>query len=352
VEFMDSVSFCGLTCHTVMKPEYTAYGYSPHARVRCVDCHIGPGADWYVRSKLSGVRQVFAVLFDTYETPIPTPVENLRPARETCEECHWPRKFHGDRIRVRTHHLEDEPSTPATTVLVLKVGGGGSEGREASGIHWHVDPANRIRYAGNKDRSEIYWVEVAGPGGGTREYLKSGHERPSAEEDGAEIRTLDCMDCHNRPTHNFETPEDAVDRMLDTGMIDRSLPYIRREAARVLRTEVADGEAAGRAFPESLRAYYGREYPALAAERDGEIRSAGEALAAAWTRSVFPEMKVTWGTYPEHIGHRNFPGCFRCHDEEHATEAGETISQACDTCHTLLAVEEQSPEILREIFPQ
>ena len=101
VQYMDSTSFCGKTCHTVMDPEYTAYQNSPHSRVECVDCHIGPGAGWFVRSKLSGLRQVFAVTFHTYSRPIPSPVKYLRPARETCEQCHWPQRFTGDKFLVK-----------------------------------------------------------------------------------------------------------------------------------------------------------------------------------------------------------------------------------------------------------
>ena len=108
VEHMDSTQFCGVTCHSVMAPEYTAYTGSPHARVTCVQCHIGPGAGWFVKSKLSGVRQVFAVTFNTHSRPIHSPVKDLRPARETCEQCHWPQKFHGDKFLVRTKYAEDE----------------------------------------------------------------------------------------------------------------------------------------------------------------------------------------------------------------------------------------------------
>jgi len=91
--YTESNRFCGSVCHSVMEPEYTAYQNSPHARVACVECHVGPGAGWYVKSKLSGLYQVYAVTTGNYPKPIPTPIENLRPARETCEECHWPEKF-------------------------------------------------------------------------------------------------------------------------------------------------------------------------------------------------------------------------------------------------------------------
>ena len=349
VEFMDSPTFCGRTCHTVMKPEFTAYRFSPHAQVRCVDCHIGRGAGWYVRSKLSGVRQVFAVAFNTYSKPIPTPVENLRPAPETCGECHWPEKFHGDRIRVKTHYQEDEANTPLYTILVLKVGGGNPESGFSRGIHWHV--ANEVAYTASEDRETIYNVSVRDDDGTVRDFTKAGFEAGTAAAESLEMRVMDCVDCHNRPTHIYQMPEDAVDSAILAETIDRSLPYVRREAVRVLRQDYADEAAAAAAIPESLRAFYAREFPDVLADRGGAVDAAAREVVAIWKRNIFPEMEVNWGSYPDHIGHRNFPGCFRCHDEEHATADGATITQSCDNCHTLLAVEEESPAILDQIFP-
>jgi nitrate/TMAO reductase-like tetraheme cytochrome c subunit len=145
VSYMDTTTFCGLTCHTVMAPEYSAYQNSPHARVECVECHIGPGAGWFVRSKLSGLRQVFAVTFKTYSRPIPSPVKYLRPARETCEQCHWPQRFSGDKLITKINYKDDEKNTPLTTALVLKIGGGVRPG--SPGIHGrHLDVGSRIHY--------------------------------------------------------------------------------------------------------------------------------------------------------------------------------------------------------------
>jgi nitrate/TMAO reductase-like tetraheme cytochrome c subunit len=145
VEYMDSTNFCGTTCHTVMAPEYAAYQNSPHSRVACVECHIGPGADWFVRSKLSGLRQVVAVTLHTYSRPIPSPVKYLRPARETCEQCHWPQRFTGDKVLVNTSYKDDEKNTPQTDILLLKVGGRTWQG--SVGIHGHHLADNaRIRY--------------------------------------------------------------------------------------------------------------------------------------------------------------------------------------------------------------
>ena len=157
VHYMESVTFCGRTCHTVMQPEYTAYQHSPHSRVSCVDCHIGAGASWFVKSKLSGAWQVFAVTFDTFPRPIPTPVANLRPARETCETCHWPQKYGEDRLRVISKYADDEKNTLTKTVLLIKIGGG----NRGIGIHGtHLGPNVRIRYAhSDEGRQTIPWME-------------------------------------------------------------------------------------------------------------------------------------------------------------------------------------------------
>src|SRR5262245_8264811 len=244
VEHMDSAQFCGLTCHTVMAPEYTAYVGSPHARVTCVECHIGPGAGWFVRSKLSGVRQVFAVTFNTHSRPIPSPVEHLRPARETCEQCHWPQKFHGDKLLVRTKFAEDEANTKTTTVLVLKVGGRAFDG--ATGIHGrHLDEKSRIEYLAIDDKRQVVQQVSYVNDRGEREVYESADVKATPEQLAkGERRSMDCMDCHNRPTHTFEMPERAVDRAMAEGSISPALPFAKKKAVELLKAEYPDRETA------------------------------------------------------------------------------------------------------------
>jgi hypothetical protein len=345
VEVMESTEFCGETCHTVMAPEFTAHGRSPHSRVSCVDCHIGPGADWFVKSKLSGAWQVVSVAFDLYPRPIPSPVHDLRPARETCEQCHWPSKFVGDKLRVRTHYDNDEENTELKTVLMIRVGG--LDGESSRGIHWHVDPGMQIRYRSDEKRENIYEVELTRSDGTVDLYLPSAQpEDPAAVQ---EWRVMDCIDCHNRPTHVYESPEDAVDAAIETKRISRSLPFIRREGIRVIREEYASHDEAARQIVAKIAAFYTENHPDVAAEQGDAIRQAGEALAEAFTVNVFPSMNVEWGTYPDHIGHEVTDGCFRCHNDMHETEAGKVISQDCSTCHALLAMEEEDPEILNTL---
>ncbi len=349
VHYMDSSEFCGLVCHKVMIPEFTAYEASPHARVECVDCHIGPGAGWFVKSKLSGLRQVAAVTFNTYHRPLPNPVHNLRPARETCEQCHWPAKFHGDRVKVKKSYAPDHDNTELTTVLLLKVGGGSLESGFAEGIHWHMNLANRIEYIADSTRTDIYWVGVTNQGGDVTEYTKDGIDFDPKTRPELERRVLDCMDCHNRPTHAFEQPNKAVDHAIWSGAIPRDLPYIRRESERVLTTEYPDRKTGFATIAAEIEAFYRDSEPGQDPEK---VARAVENLQAIYGRNIFPEMKVTWGTYPNHIGHETSPGCFRCHDEQHTSSDGQTISQECSNCHHLLAIEESNPEILDRLYAE
>ncbi|MFN7992913.1 MAG: NapC/NirT family cytochrome c [Bryobacteraceae bacterium] len=343
VSYMESVSFCGLTCHTVMQPEYTAYQGSPHSRVECVQCHIGPGESWFVRSKLSGLRQVYAVAFHTYETPIPTPVSNLRPARETCEACHWPQKYGADRLVIFNKFGDDEKNSPTKTVLLMKIGGG----NHGIGIHGtHLGPGVRIRY-GHSDaaRQTIPWIEYNGPNRKTTYKV----EGAAADGKGLNIRDMDCMDCHNRPSHSYKLPERAMDEAMFAGDLSADLPFAKKKGLEILKKEYATRDAAASQIPAAFEAYYRETYPAIYASRQADVTRTARNLLAIYDRNVFPAMKVTWGTYPNNIGHTDFPGCFRCHDDNHASQDGRKVTQDCNACHNLLAMEEPSPKILTDL---
>jgi nitrate/TMAO reductase-like tetraheme cytochrome c subunit len=340
VHWMESPEFCGEACHTVMEPEYAAYKRSPHSRVACAECHIGSGANWFVKSKISGSWQLIAVTFKLYPTPVPTPVHNLRPARDTCQECHIPGKFEGDRLKVRVHYSEDETNTELHNVLLMKVGG--QHGRTSTGIHWHVDPGVSIRYLSDPTRETIYDVEMT-----TADGKKTVYKTKDAAPAGSEWRTMDCVDCHNRPTHIHRLPGVEVDLALDGGTIDKTLPFIKREGLRAIQVEYPSKEAAKAGIAKDIADFYAKNYPDAPKPA---VEQAGKALGDIYSWNVFPAMKVTWGTYPNHIGHQETPGCFRCHDRKHKTEDGSAkISKDCDTCHTVLAEDEADPAILRQI---
>ncbi len=343
LEVMDSTKFCG-SCHSVMDPEATAHARSPHARVRCVECHIGSGASWFAKSKLSGSWQLVSVTFNLYPRPIPTPVHNLRPARGTCEQCHWPSKFVGDRLHVITRHADDAESTPTKSVVLMHVGG--SQGVGAKGIHWHVGPGVHLRYLTDEKREHVSRIELVEPGGKTRVF--EGKEPPAP---GHSWREMDCVDCHNRPSHIFRTPEEEVDEAIELGRIDRKLPFVRREAVKALKVTYPSAVAARTGIATQLAAFYAKEDPAHSVERQPLLAAAATQLGDIWAANVWPKMNITWGTYPSFLGHDAAPGCFRCHDGEHATKTGEVISNDCNLCHNLLALDEKDPAVLKQLVP-
>ncbi len=349
VEYMDSAQFCGQTCHTVMQPEYTAYSNSPHQRVACVECHIGPGAGWFARSKLSGVRQVFAVTFHTYDTPIPSPVEQLRPARETCEQCHWPQRFTGDKMIVLSHFADDEKNTRTFTVLLMKIGGRTWQG--GVGIHGHhLDQGSRVEYVSTgRDRQNIVDVKYVDDSGKLVEFTNPTSGATPQQVAAGEHRTMDCVDCHNRPTHVFQLPEAAVDQSMSDGQISADLPFIKKESVAALRADYPDRDTATQKIAATLFAFYQTSYPNVYADKRSLVDAAVKQVQAIYLRNIFPKMKVTWGTYVNNLGHTDSLGCFRCHDGSHTSADGRTIPMDCDTCHSLLAVDDPDPKVLTDL---
>ncbi len=351
--YMESTGFCGQFCHTVMNPEYTAYQNGPHSRVNCVECHIGAGADWFVKSKISGARQLLAVVADTYPRPIATPVHGLRPARDTCEKCHRPELFHGDKLVVKNRFLDNEKNTPTHDVLLMKIGSAGDRAQSSHGIHWHVAPENRITYQAT-DHSRMVIPEVRMTGKDGREVV---YRTPDANEllgksaGENETREMDCIDCHNRPSHVYLPAEDALDRKLQEGSIPTNLPYIKRQALAAVSAKYPSSEAARQGIAEALTQWYQQNQPELVKDKPQLLAKAIAGTQEAYAQNAFPEMKIDWGTYVNHVSHGpDFDiGCFRCHDDRHKTAEGRTISADCNTCHTLLAMEEEAPPILKTL---
>jgi len=337
-QFTESVAFCGRTCHTIMRPEYTAYQQSPHARVPCVDCHIGPGASWFVKSKLSGAYQVYATLVDRYPRPIPAPIKNLRPAQQTCEQCHWPRKFYGAVERVLPHYLPDEHNSPWTIRMLVKIGGGDPGFGPVGGIHWHMNIGNKIEYiATDSQRQDIPWVRVTDSLGRVTVYQSTTDPLTPAQIAAARPRVMDCIDCHNRPTHIYAAPVTAVNLAMSTGAIDSTLPFVKRQAVQALAATYPSTAAAVQGIATSLRAFYDSAYPGAVAADSAAIGRAVSAVQFIYRHNIFPDMKVDWRAYPDNIGHKNTPGCFRCHDGSHASADGTIIPHDCTACHTIVA---------------
>ena len=334
-EFTDSVSFCGQLCHSVMAPEFTAYQQSPHARVACVECHVGAGATWYVKSKLSGTRQVFKTILNTFPRPIPTPVHDLRPAQETCEQCHWPEKFYGSQLKVFNHYASDEKNTPRQIRLLIHTGGGNPATGEPGGIHSHMNIANEISYiATDAQRQNITYIHVKDKQGRVTDYYSKDANKDQIAK--TLLHRMDCVDCHNRPTHIYVPPDVSVDRSFTSHRLDITLPFLKQQAVAALTASYSTTDAAIQGIAKTIYEYYGSKYPDVAKEKEHEIRAAIDETQRIYRVSIFPEMKLDWRTHPNNIGHFYFSGCFRCHDGNHVSAEGKVIRKDCNICHTVL----------------
>ena len=351
-EFTESVSFCGQLCHTVMSPEYTAYQLSPHARVACADCHVGPGATWFVKSKLSGSRQVFAAIFNTFPRPIPSPVKNLRPAQETCEQCHWPKKFYGGQLKVFSHYANDEKNTLRQIRMLIKTGGGDPATGAPEGIHWHMNIANKIDFVAADEKHQIIpYVRVEDQQGRVTEYYAKDSTLSKDQIAKAERHHMDCVACHNRPTHIYVPPDQAVDQSLLARRLDVSLPFLKQQSVTVLTATYATTDAAMHGIASGLQGFYESKYPDVAKTKQLEIRNAVTEVQQIFKRTTFPEMKLNWQTHPNNLGHYYYNGCFRCHDGQHVSSDGKVVSKDCNQCHTLMSETEGVATATAEAAP-
>ncbi len=331
LEFTDSPAFCGSLCHEVMAPEYKTYQASPHAKVPCTDCHVGSGASWLVKSKIQGLPLTVATVFNTYPHPITTPVASLRPARDTCEQCHWPQKFTQDRLRVARHFLPDEKNTAETVALAFKVGGG-HEG-QARDIHWHI--ASELYYLPMDDkRREVGWVGTRNEDGTTTEFFNPQMEdRVTQEAIEAGKRRMDCVDCHNRATHIFRSPDQLVDEAMGAGRIDPTLPFVKKLALDALTPGDSPSLEEARSKINRIEAFYKVNYPQIAQEKERAIGQALAELNRLTQFVIFPNMKVTYQTHTNFLSHE---GCFRCHGELTTKSSGDTnrvVPVGCNLCH-------------------
>ena len=335
--FSDSVEFCGTTCHTVMEPEHTTYQNSPHARVSCTECHVGPGADWFVKSKLSGTYQIYAVLADNYPRPIPTPIESLRPAAETCEQCHWPQKEFGATQRTFHHFLYDEDNQHWPIEMLLRTDAVGPEKIGGPSIHWHIGA--EVEYiARDEGRQDIPWVRVTDPDTGEVTVYQDEDDPMSPEEIEAETpRVMVCMDCHNRPSHIYRSPDRAIDEHLTEGRLDPSLPSIKAIAVEAMDGDYESSEEAREQISTTITEAYREEAPEVLESRRGDVEAAIEAVQDAYASNIFPAMNADWSVYPNNIGHFENRGCMRCHGGTHVSEVGEPITHECSACHVILA---------------
>jgi hypothetical protein len=337
--YTESVEFCGKLCHEVMEPEYVTYHGSSHERVACVECHVGAGAGWYVKSKLSGMYQVYSVLAKKYPKPIPTPIENLRPARETCEECHWPEKFYDRKLRVEHSFLADDNNTEQIVHLQIKTSSKATLHGMEKGIHQHISPDVKIEYkAVDHDRQIIPWVKYTNTKTGeSQTYTDSDYPLSQVELDTLETRVMDCLDCHNRPSHNYRVPQNFIDQSMAEGRISKTLPSIKLIAMMALYQEYPTKDSAFTAISSQVREYYELVEPEVLENRTAEVEQAITEIQDQYAHNFFPLMNVSWKYYPNNVGHMETDGCFRCHNDRHAAESGKVISKDCNMCHNILA---------------
>lgn len=333
-DYTNSPPFCGESCHT-MPPEYTAYLTSPHARIDCVDCHIGKGfIATRITRKAGDIRHVIATAFNTYEFPIRA--HTMRPARETCELCHSPDKFSDDSLREIKRFQDDPNNTPVSTFLTLKTGGGSKREGLGKGIHWHIE--NKVEFiADDPEEQHIPYIRVTNDDGSISEYTEVGAQIDPAGIDAAELKEMDCITCHNRITHLVPQPEDTVDQLLNRGIISPEIPEIRRKAVEMFSPLYESNEYAMQAIA-GLANYYSTYHPDYYQENLDKIDSAIAALQQAYSNSVYPEQNSNWDTHPNNVGHKDSPGCFRCHDGKHLNAEGEAIRLECNLCHSIPVV--------------
>jgi len=337
--YTESVEFCGKLCHDVMEPEYTTYHGSAHERVACVECHVGTGASWYVKSKLSGLYQVYSVLAKKYPQPIPTPIANLRPAQETCEKCHWPQKFYDNKLRIKHSYLTDETNTEVIRHMLVKTSTFITAEGVVKGIHQHISPDVKIEYkAMEGNRQVIPWVKYTNTNTGeSYVYLDNDLGLSQEKIDSLEIRVMDCLDCHNRPSHNYNAPQNFIDNSLWTGKISKTLPGIKSLAMQALYPEYSTKDSAFMAISNIVNDFYTSSYPEILQTRKTEVDAAIAEMQNQYASNIFPFMKASWKAYPNNLGHMESDGCYRCHNDRHSTDTGRVISKDCNLCHNMKA---------------
>ncbi|MFN8240968.1 MAG: NapC/NirT family cytochrome c [Bacteroidales bacterium] len=334
----ESVEFCGTLCHKVMEPEYTAYQNSPHANVTCVECHVGSGADWYIKSKLSGLYQVYSVIAKKYPTPISTPLHDLRPASETCQKCHWPQKFYPRSIQNNKYFLADSLNSEWDIILEMKLGPEYADLGFREGIHWHINPSVNIEYVSENDKREtITYVKYTDKKTG-KEIIYRNEANPINDSTlvASEHRTMDCIDCHNRPSHNYKSPAVYFDNAMLTGAVSKEIPFIKKVSMGVLNQKFGDKDTALMEINNTISNYYKESYADFFEKNKDIIQSSIANIQKSYSQNTFPFMKVTYDAYPEHIGHLESEGCFRCHNDSFKSEDGRVISKDCNLCHAIL----------------
>lgn len=348
VEYTESNEFCGAVCHSVMSPEATTYQHSPHARINCVECHVGSAGDSYIRAKIGGLRQLWDITRGEIDRPIHTPIRNRRPSREMCETCHTPDRVIGYKALERTYYRTGKETEPVMLRMIVKVGGGGTDGLiQGDGIHYHMLAERKVEYvARDPQRQQIAWIRVTSADGAVKEFSNQDEPLTDAERQSLEVRTMECVDCHSRPAHRFASPVNSVNAAIAAGKIPSTLPRIKEASVRALDGGYATTSQAMEEIGGRLRSFYEEQDPKLLSGSSQQIDAVAPVLQEIYRRTIFPEMKADWRAHPDNIGHRDSPGCFRCHNDVMVDKEGEAIFTDCTRCHAILA---QGTKVIKTI---
>jgi hypothetical protein len=338
VEFSESNAFCGDACHAVMSPEYTAYQDGPHSRVDCVKCHVAPGAEGFLAAKIGGIRQLWGVTFGEVTRPIPTPIHGAPMSRELCQTCHSPARDSAYKAVTHDYFPNGQEDAPVQLAMVVKVGSGDTGLLGGAGIHYHMQVAQKVEFiARDPQRQDIAWLRVTDRDGASREFSNEGDPLSAEERESLPIREMQCIDCHSRPAHGFRSPIDSVNRALSARKLPSDIPNLKEASVRALDGGYETTDEAMLGIGAALESYYQEEDPDVLEDQSEELAEAADALRVIYQRTIFPEMKADWRAHPDNAGHRDSPGCFRCHNDEMVDSDGEPLFADCVKCHAILA---------------
>ncbi len=337
-EYTNSNAFCANVCHAVHPEEPVAHAASSHARVQCVECHMGRLSTLHLMAlKPTHAHELWGMIVG-YERP--TASKTLRPARDSCEACHWPEIRHSDSVRTKVRYDADAKSRETRTTLVMHTGFGEVRESGSKGIHWHI--AQEVTYAAlDPQKQKIPWVQARGADGKTVTYFDPTAGVTPKELDKVEKRRIDCIDCHNASGHPFPNPANLVDEAINEGKISRSLPSVKARATAIIEN------AAAATGSEAERGAKFDQLIAASAPKDlkPEFTKAQKAFEGEMKRILlltsFSGERLNWRSFPDNIGHKDFAGCFRCHDGKHLDENGQAIRLQCTLCHAL-------PQVVRD----
>ena len=338
-EYSNSNAFCATMCHDVHPEEIAAHKLGAHARVNCVECHMGRTSTLHLMAlKPTHAKELWGMIVG-YERPIAS--STLRPSREACESCHYPTTEHHDSVAVNVHFATDPPSTQSRTTIMLHTGMQAIRQGYTKGIHWHIQ--NEVRFVSpDPQRRDIPWVELTKADGTKVAYTDAETKLTPAQLSALQPRAMACYDCHNAVGHPFRNPANTVDDAIYAGKIDRSLPNTKARAVALIDKlgEVTGEPKAREAKVDKLIA----DASAKAAS-PAELKPAEDKFNTAMREILlsvsFRETGLSWKSFPNHTGHADTPGCFRCHDGKHFNDKGEAIRLQCTLCHAM-------PQVMRE----